>query len=561
MQSRLPAFCNPVATHASTWDPATMELSVPLNIQLDGRIVPSPASPDGARVDFSHVIVLDGLFEEKQRAELWDTFIGSAVPSATSSRVQNHAPPEMADQNYCCPISTQQQQRKQQQQPSDRFRRETMGRADPQPSPPMIHGLQTDPAASSNESNNQSLEMPPTDRWERRTADTTGLPGTWGLKPHMLALLARSQVPAAIEVQTRLCRLYPDFLIAHMPTDAIQSAAATSSHDVVNTPLTHDNSPNACGDQHPNLMTDGDNEGEPAVSNSAPAGNHATACHLSSCGAACQQEKQHSMRLQEFVPVDSPKAGDPRHPNTSESCRQAAGSDPESCPADGVAAADNLKQWPELQMNQGLTCLEGPAEPGHQSHPEQLGPNVVSKEQGQVAAAEEHSLKDEELGHCSAFLGNAAVHEDTFQWHVDADPSDFPMPSLWTDVYGHYCNREPGQPLFVSLLLYLDADWPRDYAAETLFLDGDTDVGFAVRPKPCRAILMDQDVLHRVSAPSVLAGQRPRFSLVWKLVFFPRSGSSPCSIARREWGPSASIGSAAKVQQVISSLAGKRKRL
>lgn len=32
-------------------------------------------------------------------------------------------------------------------------------------------------------------------------------------------------------------------------------------------------------------------------------------------------------------------------------------------------------------------------------------------------------------------------------------------------------NGEPGRPLLVSLLLYLDEAWPRDWAAETLFLD------------------------------------------------------------------------------------------
>lgn len=32
-------------------------------------------------------------------------------------------------------------------------------------------------------------------------------------------------------------------------------------------------------------------------------------------------------------------------------------------------------------------------------------------------------------------------------------------------------NGEPGRPLLVSLLLYLDDAWPPDWAAETLFLD------------------------------------------------------------------------------------------
>ncbi len=71
----------------------------------------------------------------------------------------------------------------------------------------------------------------------------------------------------------------------------------------------------------------------------------------------------------------------------------------------------------------------------------------------------------------------------------------FPSPSPWTDAFGDYCNGEPGRPLLVSLLLYLDAGWPRDWAAETLFLDDGTDTGIVVRPRPCRAVLMDQVLL------------------------------------------------------------------
>ena len=71
-------------------------------------------------------------------------------------------------------------------------------------------------------------------------------------------------------------------------------------------------------------------------------------------------------------------------------------------------------------------------------------------------------------------------------------PAGFPAPSPWTDAFGDYCNGEPGRPLLVSLLLYLDAGWPRDWAAETLFLDDGTNCGVAVRPRPYRAVLMDQ---------------------------------------------------------------------
>lgn len=40
----------------------------------------------------------------------------------------------------------------------------------------------------------------------------------------------------------------------------------------------------------------------------------------------------------------------------------------------------------------------------------------------------------------NAFVANAAMHGDSFSWHVDADPSTFP-PSPWTRAYGQYVNR------------------------------------------------------------------------------------------------------------------------
>ena len=89
-------------------------------------------------------------------------------------------------------------------------------------------------------------------------------------------------------------------------------------------------------------------------------------------------------------------------------------------------------------------------------------------------------------------------------------------------------SREPGYPLLVSLLLYLiDEAWDRDWHAETLFLDTQTEVGIAVRPKMYRAVLMDQDMVHRVVQPSKLA-QAPRYSMVWKLAFLPREDGQAC---------------------------------
>ena len=78
-----------------------------------------------------------------------------------------------------------------------------------------------------------------------------------------------------------------------------------------------------------------------------------------------------------------------------------------------------------------------------------------------------------------------------------------------------------------------------------------------------RAVLMDQDVLHRLSAPSAAAGGRPRYSLVWKLALTPRPGvpaaQTACCIARPEWGRPTAFGSAAKLEEVVRQMARKRK--
>ena len=52
-----------------------------------------------------------------------------------------------------------------------------------------------------------------------------------------------------------------------------------------------------------------------------------------------------------------------------------------------------------------------------------------------------------------------------------------------------------------------------------------------------RTVLMDQDVTHRMTAPSKLANGKPRYSIVWKLLFIPKDPTITPSIARPEWGP------------------------
>lgn len=69
--------------------------------------------------------------------------------------------------------------------------------------------------------------------------------------------------------------------------------------------------------------------------------------------------------------------------------------------------------------------------------------------------------------------------------------------------------QDAGKPRLVSVIAYLASSWALNEHAETLFLDAATDTGVCVRPRPGRVVLMDQDVMHRVCAPSLAAG-RPR---------------------------------------------------
>lgn len=112
---------------------------------------------------------------------------------------------------------------------------------------------------------------------------------------------------------------------------------------------------------------------------------------------------------------------------------------------------------------------------------------------------------------------------------------------------------QPGKPLFVSMLMYLDEEWPEEYDAETLFLDPETSTGVFVRPAAGRVLLMDQDMPHRISAPSAQA-ERPRYSLVWKLVFFPKQGCEQSTIARSEWGEPVRFGSASRTRVLLRGL-------
>jgi hypothetical protein len=110
-----------------------------------------------------------------------------------------------------------------------------------------------------------------------------------------------------------------------------------------------------------------------------------------------------------------------------------------------------------------------------------------------------------------------------YDYHIDGDPMSTP-PSPWTDVYGRYPNRSRGKPRFMSCLVYLNEEWDGDtWGAPTRFYDPPTEESYDVLPRPGRCVIMDQDIMHTVVPPNYAAGNRPRYSFVWKLILHPKT--------------------------------------
>jgi hypothetical protein len=151
----------------------------------------------------------------------------------------------------------------------------------------------------------------------------------------------------------------------------------------------------------------------------------------------------------------------------------------------------------------------------------------------------------------SPLNANAPTVNDRFDYHIDGDPNLTP-PSPWTDVYGRYPNRIRGKPRFMSCILYLNDEWEEEWGAPTRFLDLPTDSsGYEVIPKPGRCVLMDQDCSHTVVAPNASAGNRPRYSLVWKLILHPRvalQDMTNLAGERRQWPEPILFGSANRTE-------------
>lgn len=154
---------------------------------------------------------------------------------------------------------------------------------------------------------------PPACNWERETADGAGLPKTWGLRQSVLDALVTCSLPAMKEVHTRLVKLYPEYRIAHMPSDLIQQQQQpTAQPEMTGTVADSASVHSSMLDMHKHTATGSSGAGsrQVAVGNIIPVPQPATVvdqqqkCDSSSCSdasASCDVEEQQSVHCAQFV--------------------------------------------------------------------------------------------------------------------------------------------------------------------------------------------------------------------------------------------------------------------
>lgn len=180
-----------------------------------------------------------------------------------------------------------------------------------------------------------------------------------------------------VEIQSRLAKLYPEYVIAHQPSEAIQG-----------------------GMQPCNSSSDGDAEEGEAGGRQGP--GHAV-------GAASEREQK------------------PRSPEAS----RGEGWKPEAQADQGTGRGHHATQ--------AGTCSLRPGEKGEKQEAGEGGSEDKEdeeEEEGHGRPATANMSFD-----CSCMLANAAMRGDEFAWHQDADPLTFPLGSTFVRKYGQYSNR------------------------------------------------------------------------------------------------------------------------
>ena len=209
------------------------------------------------------------------------------------------------------------------------------------------------------------MQGPPAAKWERETADTHLASRTWGLRDHMLRQLAEEPSQAMLEVNTRLARLYPDYDIALMPAEHMQSTSL-----------------------------------DPQPSSKAPTQATKKVKRAEHLQSTCL-DRQPSKPL-----------------GTAEEHASAPGGDVRQVASNAAAAA---AAWQQADS--------AAAGPGSGAHVRQAGGVQEAQQAGsgsRSAASGDESAAHGEAAYCAAFVGNAPVHGDSFCYHVDADPAGLP---------------------------------------------------------------------------------------------------------------------------------------
>jgi hypothetical protein len=357
-----------LATHVTTWSPdgvggrAGRPLRVAMNLALDGAIVPTL---DGAaRTDYTRVIVFDNFLDDATRRELLDFltapgWAGPEPPGAQWERATCDAAPDAGG-----------------------------GGGD--------HALEAAPAGGASGARDQPPPAPSGRGrvdggaeggagWSRH-GEVQRQRRTWGLRDSALRRFAASALPAKLEVQSRLCKLYPEAWIAHMPSTEIQWVAGGEETGA------------------------GECEGPPVdAAGGAAAGAEAS-------GAAA--------RAAVGQPVAAAAGGAGVAGNALEAGRGARTSKRPRLEARVVPANDHAQ--PDGGGGASSSAGDSDSTSGR-----------GSDDQG----GEDGEGWEEEVGggplavHCAQFVANAAVAGDCFSWHVDADPATFPD-SPWVERAG-----------------------------------------------------------------------------------------------------------------------------
>ena len=216
------------------------------------------------------------------------------------------------------------------------------------------------------------MQGPPAAKWERETADTQWASRTWGLRDHMLRQLAEEPSQAMLEVNTRLARLYPEYDIALMPAEHMQTMSL-----------------------------------DPQPSSKAAmqaAQNVKQAKHLQSTSL------DHQLNGKPLEPAE-------QHPS-------APGGNVRQMASNTAAAT---AAW--------LQADSAAAESGSGAHVRHAGGAQDAQQAQRDCSISRSATGEDQAAYCAAFVGNAPVHGDSFCYHVDADPAGLP-PSRCGQWYG-----------------------------------------------------------------------------------------------------------------------------